>query len=342
MAKTISFLSGSPFIENPIVYNVTANEVTGVVSFHNVMLQVTAGLQGGNYVDYVLHSPVDNGETVQIDISSALRAVASDYKYASTPPDNYPYISYSLKAWDEYMQNGDVHENIGIVSDTGGKALLGGYSDLDRFLSEQSRSALHFTRKPTSHPEILCDGDTYILPSDLNATLSNITAGPQSVSYPVVIDKDHPSGLRSLGGRSVYVLPKQRDRYQFRFINQFGVMESFAAFSLRETSVGYTKENYLLSNRETFNSFSRRLLTKQNDVETWKMSSGPLDEDWQQWVLHDFLMTRNAWILVADNWLPCVITPEDSITAVNRYSHDIMDVPFSVVLDINGSPLLKV
>ena len=98
MAQTISFLSGSPFIENPIVYNVTANEVTGVVSFHNVMLQVTAGLQGGNYVDYVLHSPVDSGETVQIDISSALRAVASDYKYASTPPDHYPYISYSLKA----------------------------------------------------------------------------------------------------------------------------------------------------------------------------------------------------------------------------------------------------
>lgn len=342
MAQTIKFLSGSPFIENPIVYNVTANEVTGVVSFHNVMLQVTAGLQGGNYVDYVLHSPVDSGETVQIDISSALRAVASDYKYAATPPDNYPYISYSLKAWDEYLQNGDVHENIGIVNDTGGKALLGGYSDLDRFTSEASRGTLHFSRKPTSHPEILCDGDTYIFPSDLNATLSKITAGPQSVSYPVVIDKDHPSGLRTLGGRSVYVLPKQRDRYQFRFINRFGVMESFAAFSLRETSVGYTKENYLLSNRETFNSFSRRLLTKQNDVETWKMSSGPLDEDWQQWVLHDFLMTRNAWMLVADNWLPCVITPEDSITAVNRYSHDIMDVPFSVVLDINGSPLLKV
>lgn len=342
MAKTISLLSASPFVDTPIVYNVTASDVTGTVSFHNVMLQVSAGLQGGSYVDYVLHSPVDSGETVQIDISSALRAVASTYQYEATAPVNYPYISFTLKAWDEYMQNGAVHEKVGVVTDTGGRALLGGYSDLDRLLSSASRDALYFTRKPTSHPELLCDGDTYILPNDMSATIANITAGPRSLPYPVVIDKDHPAGLRTLGGRSVYVMPAQRDRYQFRFINRFGVMESFAAMALRETTVAITKSNYLLANRETFNSFSRRLIKKQNDVETWKLSTGPLDDDWQQWVMHDFLMTEHAWILVSGNWLPCVVSSDDSVSALNRHAHDVMDVQFSVIFDLNGSPSLKV
>ena len=268
-------------------------------------------------------------------------AVASTYQYEATAPVNYPYISFTLKAWDEYMQNGAVHEKVGVVTDTGGRALLGGYSDLDRLLSSASRDALYFTRKPTSHPELLCDGDTYILPNDMSATIANITAGPRSLPYPVVIDKDHPAGLRTLGGRSVYVMPAQRDRYQFRFINRFGVMESFAAMALRETTVAITKNNYLLANRETFNSFSRRLIKKQNDVETWKMSTGPLDDSWQQWVMHDFLMTEHAWILVSGNWLPCVVSPDDSVSALNRHAHDVMDVQFSVIFDLNGSPSLK-
>lgn len=342
MAQSISLISGSPLINSPIVYAVKASVVSGTVSFHRLMLQVTAGLSGGNNVDYTLSSPVDSGETVNIDISSALRSAANGYEYTSTPPSSYPYVSFSLKAWDEYMQNGEVHENVAPVTNSGGKALLGGYSDLDRLMAGASKTTLKFTRKPTSMPEVICDGETLIRPGEMSATIGNISSGPSSVSYAITIDDDHPAGLRTVGGVQVYVAPKRNDRYQFRFINTLGVMESIGVNALRETTMAVTKNDYTLTRQETFNSFSRYLQKKQNDVETWKMASGPVDNLWQQWFLHDFLMTEHCWIYVSEMWLPCIISPEESVTAVNRHGHSVMQVLFDVKFDINGSPFLSV
>lgn len=346
MAQVIKYLSGSPLIGSPIVYTVQASVVTGTVSFHRVKLEITAGLQDGEKVAIVDSSPVDSGENVQFDISSVLRSVAQGYEYTSTPPDNYPYIEFSLRAWDEYMQNGELHEDIGIVTNDGGRALMGGYSDLDRLIAADddggNKTTSVFTRKPTSMPEVVCDGEIYIRPANLEATIGNITAGPQSVAHDIAIDSDNPEGLRTVGGTQIYVVPKQNDRYQFRFINQFGVMESIGVTSLRETSMAVTKNDYTITRQELFSQFSRYFITKQNDAETWKLSSGPLDLMWQQWFLHEFLMTTNAWIKIGSLWISCVINPDDTVSAVNRHDHSLLEVQFGVKLDINGSPFLSV
>lgn len=294
-------------------------------------------------------SPVESGETINFDISSALRSVADAYNYEAIPPENYPYIKFSLRAWDEYMQNTELHENIGVVKNDGGIALMGGYSDLDRFLAKTDKDGYSkrvsvLTRKPTSMPEIVCAGETYIRPQAYSEplTLGNITEGPKSICYDITIDKEHPEGLRTVGGAQIYVVPMHPDRYQFRFINSLGVMESIGVTSLRETSVGITKNNYTLTRQELFTEFSRYMIVKQNDAETWKLSSGPVDKYWQQWFLHEFLMTKHAWIKIGDSWIPCIIDPEDTITAINRHDHSLLQVQFGVKLDINGSPFLTI
>lgn len=351
MAKAITFKSGSPLIGSPIVYAVQASTVSatsGTVAFHRVYVQVHAGLAGGDYADIVLSSPVDSGETVNIDISSALRSVADQYEYTSEPA-TYPYIAFSLKAWDEYMENGSLHENVepvtlGTDDAPAGYALMGEYSDLDRLLAGDTKNITLLSRKPSTRPETLCAGETFVYPTVLsNVTLANVKDNrPQSVAYDVVIDADNPEGFRTLGGRKVYVIPKQRDRYQFRFINRLGVMESIGVFALRETSVGITRNDYVRATQETFGSFSRYLSTKKNDAETWKLSSGPVDEAWQQWFLHEFLMTEHAWINVNGHWLPVIILPEDTVSGMNRHEHRLLEVQFSVKFDMNGSPTLLV
>lgn len=346
MAQAIQFLSGSPLIGSPLVYNVTASVVTGEVTFHRVKLEITAGLQGGDNSVILDSSPCNSGEIVKFDISSALLSVADGYDYTSTPPDNYPYIQFSLRAWDEYMQNGTLYETVGLVTNDGGRALMGGYSDLDRLLAADSKggnkSTKVFTRKPTTLPEVVCAGETYIRPAELVATIGNITAGPQSVAYDIAIDSDNPEGLRTVGGAQIYVIPMQADRYQFRFINSLGVMESIGVTSLRETSIAITKNNYTLTKQELFSEFSRYMIVKSNDAETWKLSSGPVDLMWQQWFIHEFLMTKHAWIKIGTLWIPCIIDPDETVTGVNRHDKSMLQVQFGVKLDINGSPFLSI
>ena len=345
MAQNLLLENGSPLIGSPIVYGVTAASLANLdtVTFHRVKLKVTAGLQGGDFREFVMSSPVEDGERIMIDISSALRAVADEYEYTAEPPVNYPYITFSLEACDEYMQNGEIHENVGVTKNDGGRALMGGYSDLDRILSGGSKSTSAFSRKPTSSPEIVCEGEEVVCPQDMVSTIGNITRGPSSIVKKIVIDSDNPVGARSVLGRDIFAMERySSDRYEFRFVNSLGCLESIGVYSLRSTKVNVSKEEYSRSVSETFGKFSRGYITKANDYETWSMSSGPLTEDWQQWFLHEFLMAKFVWVKISGHWIPCHILPDDTVSGIDRTNASMLTVSFSVRLDINSSPFLTV
>lgn len=95
MAKNLKLVGGSPLIGSPIVYSVVADTLKGEVSFHNVKIEVTAGIMPAaddrdvnkEYsVKIPFSTPANSGETVEIDISSALRAAADNYIYTFVPP----------------------------------------------------------------------------------------------------------------------------------------------------------------------------------------------------------------------------------------------------------------
>lgn len=336
MASNLSLKSGSPHIGSPITYQVTAASLTGVVSFHRVVIEIKAALSvDTDWTITKVSTPVNEGEIVELDISSALISVADRYQYEPTPPVSYPIVRYSLSAYDEYMQNGVVHQTAAITN-TGGNALFGGKSDLERLLSNGNSTAQHFSRKPVNEVEIVAVGEAVVIPQSFSAAVSlgNVTTGPSSAVFPITQE-----GAQAYGGRNFFALEKsQTERYEFRFVNSSGCLESVSVVSLRSTDVNITSESYIRSTHETFGQFSRGLITKQNDYETWKMSSGPISRRMQAWFLHEFLMTSTAWIRLGDNFIPCHIVSEDTVTGVNRVDGSICEVQFSVQFDINGSP----
>ena len=113
MAQGLLIQGASPLVGSPITYKVQAAVISGECAFHRVKLTVTCFLEGVDLASQALTlaSPAESGEILYFDISSALRAVADKYEYTVTPPASYPRIGYTLSACDEYMQNGEVHDN---------------------------------------------------------------------------------------------------------------------------------------------------------------------------------------------------------------------------------------
>jgi len=327
MAQNLTLASGSPLIGSPHTYRVQAAVVSGTTAFHRVKLTVTCYLSGDSkQMQLTLSSPAESGETLLFDISSALRACADKYEYSYNAVSAYPTVNYSLSACDEYMQNGEVHDNVGVVTSSGGTCYFGAYSDLERLLSGGSRQMpSSFTRKPKTMAEVVCVGQSLIAPDK---------SVPGCTEHSITTE-----GLQTINSRQVYAIPQTPDRYEFRFVNGLGCLESISVRSLRQEDTNITTETFIRAVQEQFGTFSRGVVTKKNDFETWKLSSGPLDEAWQSWFIHEFLMTSHCWVKVGTNWLPCHIIPEETVVGVDRTSATLREVLFSVRFDLNGSLL---
>ncbi len=347
-----TFFSGSPLIGSPIVYKVQAGSYSSPV-FHRVKLQVVAALNTDtDYTTIEMSSPAEEGEYLLFDISSALRAVADKYEYTAEPPSGgYPYLMYYLVAWDEYMLNGVDHESSKdyypdnyTTSKFG--ALMGKYTDMERLLADGNKQTQKFTRKPSTQPEIVVAGETYIRPAEMSVHSGNITQGQQAQSF--VISSE---GAQTAGGASLYALPATTpDCYQLRFINGLGCMESLCVRSFITTEVPITTNEYTRAVQETFSSFSRGMTTKQNDYERYRMTSGPLDNAWMSWYIHEFLMARWVWLKIkavkndatVDLWVPCHVIPDETVAAHNTIDRKKQEVQFTLKLDIEGSPMSAV
>ena len=356
MARDLNLVGGSPLIGSPLVYRVTAAVLTGELSFHKVKIEVTAGLglasddfdnNKENTVTLTFSSPVNSGETIYVDISSALRAAADNYVYSVNPPSSYPYIVFSLKAWDEYMQNGQETQKTTAITNSGGKAILGAFSDLERMQSGGNKLVQQLSRKPTAamdaYREMVYVGEDVVVPIPFSTGMSigDISSGPTSKVVSVPAYSSENNGYWSTEGRDFVILPdsfKPKDRYSFRFINSLGVMESYAVNSLVSQQMNLKADKYDISIQETFGKFSRGTYRKQSDYEKLKLSSSPLDKYWLSWFLHEFLMAEVAWIDIDGIWIPCHFVAEDTVTGIDRTKSDMISVEFTVELDINGSP----
>ena len=89
--------------------------------------------------------------------------------------------------------------------------------------------------------------------------------------------------------------------------------------------------------RETFARFSRSLVKKSGNQETWTFETDPLNEDWLRWYLHEFFMSEHVWILVGNRYLPCTIETDDDIAFVDHTQSAMYSLPFSAKFDIYGN-----
>lgn len=349
MAQKINLTSGSVFAGNPITFTITPSVATKP-SFHRVIVEVHFDDGTGSYETNKLTIPVTTeGRDVSLDISSALRITLDSYKYTATP-STYPVVSWYIKAFDEYMDNnGEVHTNVGEVyypqkpvsgGSTNLRCIAGAFSDIERLKSGVTKAVTLLSCKPTATYEIAVVGESFVYPVSYSAgqnlaTSSSLTA-PASREQEITKE-----GAQSIQGHPIYALPSSEaeDRTTFRFINRFGCLESISVPKSYSQKMSVESTQYTQAIQETFNEFSRSAIQKQNDRESWLYQSDPLTKAWQQWYLHEFLMSKHVWLKANDAWLPCTINLEDEITIKDDTARNMYSVSFTATLDINGNPL---
>lgn len=322
----------SRFIGSPIMVPVQAASPTGNVTFHRVRLKVTVGDGGGviaqNDAEFEFSIPVSNGEVVWFDISSAFRAFAD--AYSPTPTAYvYPRLAANLNACDDYMIDGVSYEDMSpsaTVQVTG--KYLGALTDRERGagISNQWSEPARYSRKPTSSPEIVYAGKTILRPV---ATGVN----PPGVDAIVV------SAEGADPAHNCYAISLPPHGHEIRFINSLGVHENIFVAGLPTRAVNITTDQYTIARQETLTKFSRAIAVKYGDRETWTFSSGPLDEAWVSWYIHEFLMASWVWININNMWIPCDVLPEEQVTLVQHDKTDMLEVMLALKLDINGSPM---
>lgn len=352
MAEQILLTSGSILAGNPITFSIKPSDAGTSPSFHRVIVEVTYDNNNGNYEVIKLSVPVtQEGKDVVLDVSSALRVPLEDFQYSPLVA-TYPMVKWYIKAYDEYMNsNGELKTNQGIqyypqepnTSDGGAtnlRCIAGAFWDIERMVSGVTKSVKSLSRKPQSLPQLMVVGDTYAYTPAYSESQSLLgSSGLNGLTAPqsreVEITKE---GLQTIGEQSIYAMPKDegKDRMVFRFINSFGVLECVSIPRTYSKKLSIQSSSYTVTKLETFNSFSRSAVSKKNDLESWLFMTDPLDENWLQWYLHEFLMSNHVWLNVKGNWIPVTIIPEDEITFLDKTNTNMYSVSFTVKLDIYG------
>lgn len=334
---TIGVIDGSKWMGTPITVPVTSGVIAGQPTFRRVRLQVV--INSTKEFDFARPVTAD-GEVVNMDVSSALRAVAEQYEYTPTdlnpytwlPPvepgeepvaiQTYPHYDMQMRARDEYLMDGEErHGSWTEMVDTGWY-LVGQLTDRERLTDARPAK---YSRKPSTSREICFSGSVHLIASG--------TSGEPSVGSINV-----PTGAS--GGANIYGIAKPKYGYELRFINSLGVHENVFIHHLPSSEAPVQTDRYTIARQETLRKMSRAVVVKKNNREVWKFSSGPLDEAWQRWYIHELLMAQTAWLLVDGAWIGVNVVPEETIVIADRAKQDIHEVQFALEFDINGSPKL--
>lgn len=346
MAQSISIDSGSVLIGSPIEVSVQAESVGSKATFHRVKLIVSAALStDGQYEDFELSAPVTDGETAIFDISDALRTVAGKFTYSPiTAEYTYPYLPYTLKAWDEYMIDGILHEKVA-ERNYGSTmyALMGAFTDAERYLSNGTKAVTSFSRKPLKG-EVCSQNESVVYPMALGSSIS-ITTKLSSGPRVYIKTLTNESGSVNVGERQVYIDTNATNRVQFQFVNGSGIVESISAESLEALETSGTSEITAITAPASFKNVNRMSANKSGRRPKYKMSTGAITQEWAEWWHNEFFdasdkfrktLTASCWMKINSTWFPCVPVLEDDFTLYNRTDNGMVKIDFTVYLAIDG------
>lgn len=305
----------------PITISGTAGSPANA-TFHRIRWKVKIGS-----VDYEFAQPVTAGATVLIDISSAFISAYSSYEYTEDiPVGGYPTYTAEVQAVEDYMVDGVVREDMNPSEKIYVKACPGLLLDTERLYGVRPS---RYSRKPTSSPEVCFTGSKYLV---AGPTVEELAPKDPSCTEVTVV-------AGATAAYNIYGIEKPEDGYELRFVNSLRVHENIFVRCLRSAEVDIHTDKYTLARQETVSHFSRSIVRKSNDYERWKMSSGPLDEKWQSWYLHELLMADLVWIKIGNCWLPVHVVPEETTKGIDRTKAGALTVDFTLEFDIEGDPM---
>ena len=345
MAQSISITGGSALIGSPIEVSVQAETIGVKAVFHRVKLIISAALSTDDAAEvFTLSAPVTDGEAHVFDISDVLRTVANRFKFSPVLSEKeYPYLVYSLSAYDEYMYDGILMEKVGErVYGSTLYALMGSFTDEERYLSSGSKEVTGFTRKPLTG-EVCSKQETIVFPSELSSPILPASAIQNG---PVVntLSLSGKSGLISVGGRKIYVDDKAENRIEFQFVNGLGVVESISAETLESVESSGTTEFVSVTAASRFSGVNRLSAKKSGRQIKYKASTGYISLDWARWWHNEFFSTDNfretlserCWIKLDGNWYPCIPTLDDDSTIYDKKEKSMIKIDFTVYLGLEG------
>lgn len=345
MAQNITLLSGSPLMDSPVFFRVTAANLSSVESltFHRVKMSI-AVVAASISKTYEMSKPVASegaNVTVDIDISSAIRAIADEYEYAphtEAGDKSYPVFAVHVEAWDEYMSAGEIHTTSHIQIQGNFNFLLGGFTDFERMTSNATKGLASLTRKPLSGEVIPIDSKLYVYAlsyaySAADWSSQNAAPTPQTRAIQT---SGLTLGVNTLAGRDVYAVKDDAVYVPFQFVNGLGVIESIYAQCYPEESVRKTIKEYDVTEPTAFNKVDGSIVRKSNSRHQLKMTSGPVTEDWQKWWQEEFLNTTQAWMYYKNVWVPVSIVPEEETAGIDCATDNLPEVQFIVKMNFEG------
>lgn len=335
MAQRLEITSGSILCGSPVIVSVTADSPGSRATFHRTKLVVKAGIESNyDYEDYLLSWPANDGEVIDFDISSALRSELKEYVYSAlTANTAMPYVKYTLQAYDEWMIDGIVYDKQN-VRDYGGYpySLGGAFTEVERSFANSSKSLTKFSRKP-AYGEVCNLDDIYLSAAPPEQPL---TMASQLTSGPVVslFDLD-TKGKKEIHGRTIYV-EENPNRMLFQFINGLGVIESASCISLESLKYNLSKERNILSRYRKFKTSATRRMTRFSATQEYELSTGPVNREWADWWVNEFLCTPESWVMINGRWFSCTIDADEETEVYDRTKEAMTEITFIMRPDYSG------
>ncbi len=332
---------GLYFAESPIIITLGGLSFPSSAIFRQVKLEVTTTFNGVTRM-YPYPSEVGDEVSLDFDISSSLRAAmllydfqaeiaAANQAIGGTSDVNVTRqaATFTLRAYYKYMLDGVLYDEQGVITNNGGKAVLGKWDELERYtgVATQSLSSLSASRKPTAEAERV----------GADSVLTEISIAENATSMTFTKASRQQTDVFTLQGRTI-LRDSSQEYTDFLFVNQRGAVEAVSA--VQRESLSYPTKT-TASSLVSRPSFSPSVNTKHYPTEgpaTWKMSSGWQTRDWLTWWATEFLRARMWWMRIGNRFLPVNIKPANESTEIyDRAKQALHDVTFTVELALNGA-----
>lgn len=305
------------------------------------------------------------GTSMSFDISSALRAIWSDYDFAEEVDaaqfalglsDGVSALremrNYILRIYTEYISSDDgvfvttqCKDKDGNTDIPGGQCVIGGFTEWERSQiddkSDADVSHLEHTgcrngdasKKPVSSPERVG--------RDSITSWVDVQAGStKSIFYPskILSEKDdvviRPQGWE---GHPPIVLRDSIPYTDFLFVNSRGAVETCSGQMLESMDIDVEVQQFRRVERPTFRP-SRSIMSIASVARrSWNMSSGLQTREWAEWWTMEFLTAKRVWMRYKEQFVPVTVTPaKKSVNIYDRSKQQMAHVDYTVTLALEG------
>lgn len=374
MAVTISGMFGDGhtyFADSPVVIKVDGLYWGETVTSPFTIVEVDVIYK--NKSVGIFRADTGGQTSISFDISSALRAIWSNYEYTAevdkatqaavstatsgfTPDEDADhdsngvrtFRSYSLIVYTEYLDSGDGGFTRTRPHDpfTGGQCAIGHMTEWERsIISSASQADMSYLQNKNQH-----NGDASTKPKDSpeHVGSDSITSwvdvsqdGTKSVFYPkrATPSSDSPNAHAPL------VLRDSQPYVDFLFINRRGAIETCSGMTKEAMGISTDTKQYGRTEGPSFKPTRSLMAIGSDGRRSWQMSSGYVPREWAEWWTMEFLSgKRKQWWMLwqgpgldAPRYVPVIVKPAKSDTSIyDKSKQQMPHVDFTVTLALEG------